>query len=263
MPTYTILGATGNVGGSILKLLHERSKDDKIQVNAYIRSRSKLVKQMPTVETDERTKIVEGNLNDIPRLASVVAPGVDVVFVATGAADNIPGVRIAQESAQAVVAALSHARSLDHTVRLPKLVFLSSASVNPIFTGKTPFLVHMAVKRAFSYVYADLAYAEEYMRLHKSWLDATFVQPGALAWDVQRGHALSLDECSPFVSYLDLAAGMIEIGESGTYDWQRVSVNAISKDVKFEPKVPQQIARGLVWHFFPFLYNFAIMLRLV
>jgi hypothetical protein len=80
------------------------------------------------------------------------------------------------------------------------------------------------------------------------------VQPGALVEDVQKGQALSLDRCSTFVSYLDLAAGMIEIAESGEHNWKGVCVMATSEKVRFEPKAPLQVARGLVWHFAPWLY---------
>ncbi len=72
--------------------------------------------------------------------------------------------------------------------------------------------------------------------------------------DEQKGHVLSLEESGGgFVSYLDLAAGMIEVAQSDDYQWQGVSVVPTSKDVKFEWKAPKQMVRGLIWHFLPSL----------
>ena len=252
MPTYAILGATGKTGGALLELL---LKDPNNHVNAYVRSKAKLLKQKPTLEENKNVKIYEGSIADIPLIASTLGPQVDAAFCVLATNENIPGIRIAQDTATSVIAALCHLRNEDVHFKPPKLLFLSSASLNPTMLGELPAVAKPLITRAMSHVYADLRFAEENLRLHRSWLDVTFVQPGALTEDVQKGHKLSLDKMSEsFVSYLDLAAGMIEIAESGTYNWMGVSVNATSKDVKFEPKVPAQISRGLVWHFAPWLY---------
>lgn len=90
------------------------------------------------------------------------------------------------------------------------------------------------VQTAFSYTYADLALAEAYLRLHKSWLDVTFITPRVLVEDEQKGHVLTMDHVKAFLSYPDLAAGMIEVAESGSYDWKQVGVSPTGKNVKIE-----------------------------
>ena len=260
MPNYTIMGATGNTGGALLNLL---LKAPNTNIHAYVRSKAKLLTQNPGLDENARVNIFEGSISDVSLIASALSPIIDVAFCVLAINENTPGIRVAQDTTQSVIAALCHIRTADATAKLPKLIFLSSASLNPTLYEKDPAILHAFISRAFSNVYADLAFAEKDLRLHESWLSATFVQPGALVEDVQKGHALSLDQCSPLISYLDLAAGMIEIAESGKYDWKGVSLVATSKDVKFPYKAPPQILRGLVWHFAPWLYWTCHYLRLV
>lgn len=260
MPTYATLGATGKTGGALLELLLMGPSN---HINAYVRSKTKLLEQKPGLENNENVKIFEGSLSDIPFIASILNPTVDAAFCVLGINENIPGIRIAQDSASSVIAALCELRNQDVHFKPPKLIFLSSASLNAAMSGEFPAVARAVISRAMSHVYADLRFAEENLRLHRSWLDATFVQPGGLTEDVQKGHRLSVDKASDLVSYLDLAAGMIEIAESGTYNWMGVSVNATAKDVKFEPAAPPQILRGLVWHFAPWLYWTCRSLRIV
>ncbi|KAL8671596.1 MAG: hypothetical protein Q9168_003902 [Polycauliona sp. 1 TL-2023] len=252
MPTYAILGATGKTGGALLELL---LKNPSNHVNAYVRSKAKLLNQRPNLDENEHVSIFEGSISDIPLIASALGPKVDAAFCVLATNENIPGIRIAQDTASSVIAALCYLRNQDIHFKPPKLIFLSSASLNPIMLGGLPLVAEAIITRAMSHVYADLRHAEQNLRLHQSWVNVTFVQPGGLTEDVQKGHELNLDKMSEgFVSYLDLAAGMIEIAESGTYDWMGVSVNAESKDVRFERNAPPQILRGLVWHFAPWLY---------
>lgn len=249
MPTYAILGTTGKTGGSLLTLL---LKDPDNTVNAYVRSKSKLYAQQPQLKDNKSVRVFEGAITDIPLIASCIGD-VGAVFVALGENENIPGMRIAQEAAQSVVAALVYARSTPHTTKVPKLVVLSSSSVNERVSANDPPFVHWMLMCALSNVYADLMHAENYYRLHKSWLTVTFMQPGGLVEDEQRGHKLSLDHQKTFISYLDVAAGMIELAQPGTHDWMGVSIVPTSPDVKIERNAPGQLLRGLVWHVAPWV----------
>ncbi len=260
MPTYTILGATGNTGGAILDHL---IKAPNTNINAYVRSKAKLLGQKPGLEENKNVKIFEGPLSDIPLITSTLKPQVDAAFCVVAINENIPGLRIAQDTANSVIAALCHLRKKNVDFRPPKLLFLSSAALNATISGEFPVVLMAILSRAMSHLYADLRFAEENLRLHQSWLDATFVQPGGLSQDVQKGHKLSLDKASDLVSYPDLAAGMIEIAELGTYAWMGVSVNATAKDVRFEPSLPIQVLRGLLWHFAPWLYWTCRSLRIL
>ncbi|KAL2051773.1 hypothetical protein ABVK25_007929 [Lepraria finkii] len=141
--------------------------------------------------------------------------------------------------------------------KVAKIICLSSASLNPRIGANEPRLLLWVVQTAFSYTYADLALAEAYLRLHKSWLDVTFMTPGVLVEDEQKGHVLTMDNVKAFLSYPDLAAGMIEVAESGSYDWKQVGVSPTGKNVKIEWKAPKQMAKGLVFHFTPWLGRMA------
>lgn len=49
------------------------------------------------------------------------------------------------------------------------------------------------------------------------------------------------------MSYVDLAAGMIEVTDAGgTYDWKGVTIVPTAPDVKIEWRVPLRMARGLL-----------------
>ena len=254
MPTYAILGASGLTGRSILTLL---LKDQSNKINCYVRSKAKLLSLFPELGENKSVQIFDGPINDIPLIASCIATNVNTVFCVIGLNENLPGMRVAQDAAQAIVAALCYPSPAYEAKKLPKIVFLSSATINPRIAVNEPPLVLGLLTRAFSYAYEDLALAEAYLRLHTSWLSVTFVTPGGLVEDEQKGHVLSLDHQQTFLSYLDLAAGMIEVAGSGDHDWMGVGVLPRSKDVKFEPKAPAQMARGLVWHYVPVVGSLA------
>lgn len=255
MPTYAILGATGKTGGALLTLL---LKNPQNTIHTYVRSKPKLLLQFPNLDSNPSVQIFQGALDNIPLLASCIS-SVDAIFSCIGENENTPGLRIVLDSAHSIVAALCQLGCPNSAEKVPKVIFLSSASMNPRMTSDQPAIVHWLLMTALANAYADLGRAEEYLRLHQSWLKVTFIQPGALVEDEQKGHALSLDRkgAVPFVSYLDLAAGMIDVAESGEFDAMGVSVVSTSQNVKFEWKAPKQLLKGLVWTFAPPLGHWA------
>jgi hypothetical protein len=58
-----------------------------------------------------------------------------------------------------------------------------------------------------------------------------------------------------FISYGDLAAGMVEIAEAGEiYDWVPVSIVPVSMDVKVVyTKVIGELLKGMLWGAAPWL----------
>lgn len=265
MPTYAVLGATGSTG---LALLDNLSKSPKYTVNAYVRSKAKLERFRPGISQSDKVQIFEGDLHDIPLITRCIS-NVSAIFAVVATNTNIPGNTIAQDTAQVIVAALCNLRTQNPDVKLPRIIVLSSATVNPTFSQGMPALFHWLTETAFSYIYEDLRRAERYMRLHKSWVNATFVHPGGLVHDAQKGHAVSLDGVSSvkeqkFLGYLDLAAGMIEVADAeGKYDWVPVSVVSTAKDVKIEWRVPIFLGTGLTFHFLPWTYPISKYLRIV
>lgn len=63
------------------------------------------------------------------------------------------------------------------------------------------------------------------------------MKPGGLLHDKQRGHELSTERArTTFLSFLDLAKGMVEIANTKDNRWDMKNVSALptSKDAKFE-----------------------------
>lgn len=251
MASYAILGATGNVGSAILKVLLQ--SQDQIQIHAYCRSKQKLAKLSPGVLEDKRVKIFEGRLEDSELLANCLR-GTRAVFLAIAVIGNKQGNTIAIDTAHQVVSALEKLRSENNNARLPRLVVLSSASTEHRLMSETPHFLLDILYTAFSNVYNDLKEAEKFLR-SKDWIAATFIKPGALSFDEQRGHALSLTQAKSPVSYLDLAAGMIEAAENEQYEGKAVAVNATG-NVAFPWDAPVNLVKGLVCHFLPALYPY-------
>ena len=252
MPTTAILGATGKTGNALLTLLLQ---DPNNKINAYCRFKAKLLSQFPSLDTNKSVQIFPGAIDDVSLIASCIRD-VDTIFNVLGENENIPGMHIAQDAAHAIIAALCQLGCTNGAEKVPRVICLSSSSINPNMHAGDPPLAHRVVSTAFSNAYADLALAEKFLRLHESWLRVTFVQPGALVEDVQRGHRLSLDRkgAPAFVSYYDLAAGMMEVAEAKEgYEGVGISVVSTSDEVKFEWNAPKQMVRGLVWHYAPWV----------
>lgn len=267
MPTYAIIGATGATGGALLTLL---KKTPETRIHAYARSKKKLLSQHPLLDSNSSVRIFDGSLTDVPLIARCIL-GVDAIFAVIGVNENIPGLHIAQDTAHTLVAALcynSHTRNGEReatefdAASSPPIIFLSSSSLNPDMCVEISHPLHWLLRTAFRYTYADLELAESYLRLHRSWLHATFIQPGGLVEEKQQGHELRLHgrekkAGSAFMSYLDLAAGMIEVAESpDKYNWVAVGVIPTSTNVPMEWKVPLRLVAGVTCTYVPWIYPF-------
>lgn len=203
--------------------------------------------------------IFEGSIQDIDLLAKCIAD-CKAVFLVLSTNDNIPGCSLAQDTAAAVIEALQTLknRSSDGEMVMPKLILLSSATIDAHFSRHVPRLLQLILLRSASHVYNDLLVTEKLLRSQESWLTSTFVKPGALSVDIQRGHQLSLTDQDGPLSYLDLAAAMIEAAdnENGEYDMKDVSVLTANGKAKFPTGTPLCILLGLLRHVFPFLHPY-------
>ncbi|KAL8910323.1 MAG: hypothetical protein Q9171_004367 [Xanthocarpia ochracea] len=251
MPIYAVLGATGATGSNVLKLLKQNPQN---KIHVYVRSKPKLLQQAPDIASNPNVKIFTGNIGDTATIKQCLE-GTDAVFSTVASNENMPGTHVAQDTAQSIVVALMDIRLTNPDAKLPTIIWLSSASLNEKYYKKGPALLHWFLMHAFSNVYGDLAHAERYMALHKKWLKVVFMQPGALVEDKQHGHELSLEKPADFLSYADLAAGMIEVAEKGGYDWQGVTLGVKTKGTKIEYSIPLKLAKGLTLHCFPFMWS--------
>ncbi|CAK4034450.1 aflX ordB monooxygenase oxidase [Lecanosticta acicola] len=252
MPSYAVLGATGNTGLSLIKVL---LKSPENEIKAYCRSRAKLLKQCPPLAARENAQIFEGPLSRSEILAECLR-GTRAAFLAVAQSENVPNCTVARDTAYSTIAALKILER--EKTALPKLVILSSASLEPKFCGDVPGWVHTMLYYAASHVYKDLEQAEVMLRSEQNWItDSTWVKPGGLTHDTQKGHTVSKDHAVTPLSFLDLAAGMVEVAndESGTYAMSNVSINPTSNKVAFPWNAPMALVRGLLFHFFPWSYS--------
>lgn len=255
MNSYAILGATGNTGSSLIVNL---LKAPQVKIHAYCRNKTKLFNLLPQVLDNKRVEIFEGSINDADMMVNCVR-STKAVFLTVTTNDNVPGCHLSQDSVRTVLRALEKIREADPDAVLPKLVLLSSATLDDHINHKMPGWFKPIMKRAASHVYDDLVKAEQLLREQKHWVTTIFIKPGGLSLDKPRGYQLSFDDQDSFISYSDLAAAMIEAGDepSGKYDMRNVGVtHGNAGGAKFPPGTPLCIAVGLLRHFFPWLHPY-------
>lgn len=255
MPRYAVLGATGNTGRAIVEVLLAQSPENHVHV--YCRSKEKLLRLIPAAATSQ-VRIFEGALSDVTLITECLR-GSNAAFLAVAIADNMPGCTVSRDAAHTVVDALrSLSAQEDQQAKIPRLVVLSSASLEPSFSDDVPPLIHRVLDTCVSHLYKDLAEAEAYLRAESGWVSSVFVKPGGLVHDRQRGHEISTTTAKTPLSYLDLAAGMIEVADSdaGQYDMKNVSVIGTADGVAFPWAGVYYALTGLLYHFFPWTYYY-------
>lgn len=257
MATYAILGSTGNCGSAIIQNLLQSPQN---KIHAYCRNNAKLRRLIPQIIDNKQVQVFEGSIYDVELMADCVR-GTKAVFLVVTTNDNIPGCRVSQDSATTVIQALQKIKAESGPgLKLPKLVLLSSATIDDHLARHMPTWFRRIMLAAASHVYADLQRTEEYLRSHSDWASTIFIKPAGLSPDVSRGHRLSLDEEESFISYLDLSAGMIEAADDqeGRYDGRNVSVVNQKRGVgaKFPTGTPMCILMGLARHFFPWMHPY-------
>jgi hypothetical protein len=143
-------------------------------------------------------------------------------------------------------------------VKLPKVILLSSGTVDERFPRHVPRLLLPILLRSASYVYQDLINTEKLLDQEKSWLTSVYMKPGALSVDEPRGYALSLDDQTCPTAYLDLAAAMVEVTDdtSGQYGGKSVSMVCTNVPAKFPSGTPLCIVTGLLRHYFQWLHPY-------
>ncbi|KAF9769436.1 Oxidoreductase AgnL4 [Fusarium sp. DS 682] len=255
MPTYAIVGATGNCGRALLDNLY---RNPNANVRAYCRNKSKLLSLVPHLIEDERVQIFEGGIGDVALLSQCIK-GTQAIFHVVSTNTNVPGYNVGLETAKSIVAALDKliAESPEEK-KLPKLLLLSSATIDDHLSRRMPWLFRTILLKSASYVYDDLRRTEAFIRQRQDTVTTIFIKPGGLSVDEQRGHRLDFDHEESFISYLDLAAAMIEAADdpSGRYDMKNISVVNRAGSAKFPPGTPMCILTGLLRHYVPFLHGY-------
>ena len=210
----------------------------------------------PNICSSPNVTIFEGNISNIDVLRKCIT-GTRAVFLAVAASVTAPGTRTAQDQAEAVVSALDAMRKQSPDTKLPTLIMLSSSETDAKFSESIPWPIRNILFASNYYIYIDLIEAEKYLRARDDWISTVFMKPGGLSNDVRRGHILSTETQQTFLSYSDLAAGMVEVAEEGDgrFDGKNVSVLSQGK-AKIEWSALLVLARGLLVYLFPWLYRY-------
>lgn len=212
---YALLGATGNTGRLILQKLLDTS-NPSTKFNIYVRSRSKLESLVPAVALDGRATIFEGSLQD-PALIRNCLSGATTIIATVGENENIPGITILRDCAQAIIDALSALRASrpsgsGRKWTPPRLLLLSSATWNAQFAADRPAMLHWMIRNAFARPYSDLVQAQEMLLRVPELADVLLVQPNALVKEPATGCVISTEFAYTAVSYEDLAEGVCPVG---------------------------------------------------
>jgi putative NADH-flavin reductase len=254
MTRFAILGATGATGQQLVKQL---LKSPEHELNLYIRSKSKLLKIFPNIETDERIQLFEGSMNDLELLGSCIF-STQVVFSVLASNDNMPGMTIAYDAAASILGALRILKDKGQAIQQQRIVVLSAEPVNEKLYGSSPFQ-HWIIYHAFWHVYKDLERAEDlYIQAAKDSgdIDVKFIQPGAILTGDQSGTVqLSENDHTAAVSYGDVAAAMIQAGEASNLEGTNFGVVVNGKPLTPPLSLIYTIFRGLTFTFFPWLYH--------
>ncbi|KAA8575244.1 hypothetical protein MFRU_002g02170 [Monilinia fructicola] len=253
MAIYAVLGSTGNCGTALIQNLLTQPK---AKINAYCRNKSKLLRLVPEVGDSKQVEVFEGSIQD-EKLLENCLKGCRAVFLVVSTNDNVPGCHLSQDTAISVINALKSLKK-SGDVKIPKLVLLSSATIDDHFSRHLPWLLRQILLRSASHVYNDLRETEKLLRSQEDWLTTIYIKPGALSVDKQRGHALSFTEEGSPLSYMDLAAAMTEAAndKEGQYDLRNVSVVNTNGRARFPTGTPMCILTGLLRHFLPFLHPY-------
>ncbi|KAL4903424.1 hypothetical protein BDW74DRAFT_179841 [Aspergillus multicolor] len=253
---YALLGATGNTGRLILKRL--LASPTPLEINIYVRSRSKLEALFPSLSSNASVRILEGSIHDRALIRDCLC-GATTIICTVGENENIPGVRILRDCATAILDALVALKGTKHeyaqaqTPR-PRLLLLSSATWNERFAAARPALLHWMIRNAFARPYSDLVLAQEMLAGASEFVDVLLVQPNALVKEPASGCVISSDFAYIAVSYEDLAEGFVRLASEPQYAdvaATGVSSKRAESEMLYIPFVFGKVIRGLAFQFVP------------
>ncbi|CAD0110382.1 unnamed protein product [Aureobasidium uvarum] len=250
MPSkVALLGATGQAGQEVLKQL----LDKDIDINIYVRSKSKLFNLFPDLDSNPRVHVYEGDISNTTLIKQLLT-NIDTIIFTLGWNDNRPGPTIIEDGARAVTTALRdiHNNTQEHK-KQPRLIFLSSASWNKKLNGDTPPLQTRMIRLAFHHPYQDLLAGQKILLADPSLLTVTLIQPGALIEEQASGYDIGIDTVGVGCSYPDLGAAMVEVALDERY--KSVAAVMVTSKAGYEfgryagvvlPKVVMGLAASLV-----------------
>jgi oxidoreductase AflX len=222
MPAYALLGATGSTGSAILRCLLSQPPKH-LTLNIFVRSRSKLRKAFPELEstTAFKTNIIEGIPSDYTATQECLKD-VDVVMACIGSNYSTKGISLISDTATAIIDALeAHRKTQGSAYKPPTIIQLRTASLNPIYKAALPWLAQKVAPFCFYYIYEDLDRACKLLASSiadsPGLLDYIFIDPPSIHdahGTTPTGYKLILDEKQDSaLSYADLGAAFCEVAK--------------------------------------------------
>ena len=217
MPTHALLGATGQCGSSILRYLLSNPPTNKLTLNILVRSKSKLLAAFPDLEstTSIKINIIEGTSTSIPALRECLR-NASLVYMCIASNYGGPGTSLVADTAAAIIDALKETKN----VAPPTILQLRSATLNEPLARGTPAFVRHLLHWCLKYIYDDLENAAKlYDAQPASLLRVIYMDAPALhdpEGTERTGYKLILESVkgqNDVVSYADLGAAMVEVGE--------------------------------------------------
>ena len=220
MPTHALLGATGATGSAVLRCYLD-APPKNLNLNIFIRSKSKLLKAFPDLESTSsiHVNITEAPLTDTKALQNCLR-GSEIIHMCIATNDAKPGNSVSQDGAKAITDALAALIAEQQTSSIkPTVIIIRAAPLNPDLEHHMPRLVSRWLWFVLYHIYSDLEKASKvYESAAPGLLEYVFVDAPAL-FDAngsgRTGHRLILDgdtgEASAGVNYADLGAAFMEI----------------------------------------------------
>lgn len=246
MPTYALLGATGSTGSAIVRsLIKDPPKD--LTLNIFIRSKSKLLKTFPDLETATAFKanIIEGVPSDTTALQTCLKDAT-VIFGCIGTNEPTAGMTLIHDTITSIISALQHRREVEGSAyQTPTVIQLRSSSLNPNST--LPQFSRSMAWFFFYHIYTDLDKGCNLLISNSSSKDSTTTSPQLLDYifvdppsihdadgTETTGHKLFTDMSKetqePAISYADLGAAFCEVAQRRKeFAGQGVFVSATGK----------------------------------
>lgn len=204
MQTYAVLGATGQTGTELVKYL---MLDPEVRLKLYARSEEKLHAVHKNLGSTS-AQVFSGAITNVNMLADCICD-TNVVFATVAQNQNDPSCNISRQTARSLIAALNLLRNRSDDFQCPKVIFLSSATFNPIFKKEFPRLGTWFLYQALWYVYEDLRMAIDLLE-HEAWIPLVLACPGGLVHAPPTpGVGISPLHNAQLCGYADLAKGMV------------------------------------------------------
>lgn len=216
MPTYAVLGGTGQTGSAIIR----QALSQDITLRVYARSAKRVQSTIPELSTAKNVSLHIGDINDTALMTECLR-GVDTVFMTAASNYNDPKITIARDAARAIINALISLREEvgKAEFKCPTIIFLSSNSLSPTLSANNPAIIQWLVHQSNYYVYHDIEQAILLIK-DQHFIPLVEVCPGALTLGKPTGFQVQTTPATEaMLSYEDLAGGMLKIAKGGE-KWQ-------------------------------------------